>query len=603
MMRLVGICNVLLLGMLPAASAVVSSEVPNVLSYQGVLTDNAGSPVTTATTIRFLLIRGGDDSTVPSTGVVVYGEDANIDPDENGIFSHLIGTGTPAGLCDENGDNMVTEPCTLEPGDFSDGTTPLFLELRIEPAGVDAVLLPRQRIASVGYAMRAATIDGFAIGAGPEEIPTNDGVLNQGLNADLLDGQNADEIVQAARAQLSSLARAKRYIVVTFDDQHVEHYTDYRPVLNARGIKATFSTNSNRVGSAGRMSWEQLQGLVNEGHELSGHSPNHDVLSNKDSGEVFDLLQEELDDVAAVITGKHGRPYVMTTFAYPHNITTTTTDGVPIPRIVQMFHEGARSSTDKFEVRPVGDPYRLGSWFLSSPGAYSSATRLCAEQIHRTCASIIGIHNAGNLSAGDLGVLIDGLMEEGVEFVTLREVSRLLMVDDYRNNLLDNPLGIKHPLTGLPPFWVQRVSDNVNALYDEAGCVTMSDTDGGDDTVRFKITNAVFHRLETPDNSSGTPAYNITRVFFAVSVKTDSLTGTGGARIRLTGATSCESSYQVGTEHRVHFCEGVIPTASFDGAAKAITGTIQLLDVTGGSAKFCRPTMGVQMAGTHNMPT
>jgi hypothetical protein len=147
-----------LLGCLWGVTLASAGDAPNQLPYQAQLLDALGSPVTVPTAMRFVILRGGDSSSNPSTGVVVHREDATVTPDAQGVFTHLIGSGTPAGLCDEDGDGTEAEPCALGPEDFADGVTPTFLEIRVDPAGADNILLPRARIGSVGYALRAASV-------------------------------------------------------------------------------------------------------------------------------------------------------------------------------------------------------------------------------------------------------------------------------------------------------------------------------------------------------------------------------------------------------------------------------------------------------------
>ncbi len=133
---------------------------PALLSYQGQLTNAVGAPITSPTPVRFTLLWGGTANEIPSTGKPVYQEDVTVAPDGEGVFHHLIGAGTPTSGCDENRDGTANEPCVLTPSDFSDSVTAVYLELRVDPGGTNNVLVPRQRTASVGYALEADTLDG-----------------------------------------------------------------------------------------------------------------------------------------------------------------------------------------------------------------------------------------------------------------------------------------------------------------------------------------------------------------------------------------------------------------------------------------------------------
>ena len=148
----------LIAGLLPS-----SAGAPDLISYQGRLIEIGGGPIMTPTELRFRIYLGGDDTSLTSSGLRVYDETATVVPSAKGIFSHLIGSGAPAALCDDG-------PCELAPQDFGDGLTPVWIEVRLDPDGVadtpdDELLLPRTRIGSVGYAYRVASLDGAEGGA------------------------------------------------------------------------------------------------------------------------------------------------------------------------------------------------------------------------------------------------------------------------------------------------------------------------------------------------------------------------------------------------------------------------------------------------------
>ncbi len=148
------VAELVVCGMLCGASA---AQVPNAISYQGVLLDPGGQPTSAASSLRFRIYRGGDDVTFPSSGSLVYHERATVLP-VDGVFSHLIGTGTSAADC-------VGGTCVLGADTFGPGTVPVWIEVTLDPDGVvgsadDDVLLPRTRVGTVGYAYRVASLDG-----------------------------------------------------------------------------------------------------------------------------------------------------------------------------------------------------------------------------------------------------------------------------------------------------------------------------------------------------------------------------------------------------------------------------------------------------------
>lgn len=122
-----------------------AQSAPTLLNFQGRLTNAVGAPVTVPTGVRFTLLRGGTAAEAVSTGTAVYQEDATVTPDGNGVFTHVIGTGTEVG-----GQTLVEE-------DFDTSGVALFVEMAIG----GTPLLPRTRVMSVPYAIEASRVGGL----------------------------------------------------------------------------------------------------------------------------------------------------------------------------------------------------------------------------------------------------------------------------------------------------------------------------------------------------------------------------------------------------------------------------------------------------------
>jgi hypothetical protein len=123
----------------------LAQSAPTLLNFQGRLTNLAGAPVTTATSVTFKLLRGGTATEAVSTGTIVYQESASVTPDANGVFTFVIGTGTPA------------PAQTLTESDFDTSGIALYVEMSV--AGDP--LLPRTRVLSVPYAIESSRLGGM----------------------------------------------------------------------------------------------------------------------------------------------------------------------------------------------------------------------------------------------------------------------------------------------------------------------------------------------------------------------------------------------------------------------------------------------------------
>lgn len=111
-------------------SAGAALAVPNVIPYQGRLTDAGGNPLTGAQTVVFAIYN------VSTGGSALYTETQSVTA-SNGLFAVNIGSVTPL-------------PSTLW------SQTSLFLGIKV---GADPEMTPRQSIGSVAFAERAASTD------------------------------------------------------------------------------------------------------------------------------------------------------------------------------------------------------------------------------------------------------------------------------------------------------------------------------------------------------------------------------------------------------------------------------------------------------------
>lgn len=108
-------------------AASVSAEVPQMINYQGVLTDSLGCPLTGNYNMVFRIY---DDST---DGTELWEDFLNAVPVTKGNFNVLLAI----------------------PGSLFVDTTELWLAVQV---GNDPEMTPRQRITSVGYAFRAGMV-------------------------------------------------------------------------------------------------------------------------------------------------------------------------------------------------------------------------------------------------------------------------------------------------------------------------------------------------------------------------------------------------------------------------------------------------------------
>lgn len=117
------------------------------LSFQGRLTNNLGTPITTAKDLIFKLY------TVSSGGTAVWDSTTcSITPDSDGIFSTLLGSSCGGAIASSV---------------FSENAS-IWLGVQV---AADAEATPRIQIATVAYTLNSETLQGFPLGTGVSTVP------------------------------------------------------------------------------------------------------------------------------------------------------------------------------------------------------------------------------------------------------------------------------------------------------------------------------------------------------------------------------------------------------------------------------------------------
>ena len=121
---------ILIMVMAIVLMSVTAFAVPQLINYQGRLTDDAGTPVNNTLAFIFTMYNA------PSAGSVLWSETQNVSIN-NGVYNVLLGSVTPIPASAFDGDGV-------------------YLGINVDS---DGEMTPRQRIASVGYSYRAGSVD------------------------------------------------------------------------------------------------------------------------------------------------------------------------------------------------------------------------------------------------------------------------------------------------------------------------------------------------------------------------------------------------------------------------------------------------------------
>jgi peptidoglycan/xylan/chitin deacetylase (PgdA/CDA1 family) len=102
-------------------------------------------------------------------------------------------------------------------------------------------------------------------------------------------------------ASSSKARRPKTVVSLTFDDGRQNQYAAREP-LRAHGMHGTFYVNSGLMGSTTgdwHMTWDQLQGLAEDGNEIGGHSLSHAHLKQLHGAELRrEICQDRMNLLA-----------------------------------------------------------------------------------------------------------------------------------------------------------------------------------------------------------------------------------------------------------------------------------------------------------------
>lgn len=103
-------------------------------------------------------------------------------------------------------------------------------------------------------------------------------------------------------------------VLLTFDDGHITNYTDAFPVLLAAGGKADFFVNSETVGSAHHVTWQNLKEMSCAGMSIQSHGHTHRYLSDLSIKEIEkellvskEIIEERLGKEVQYIAPPGGR--------------------------------------------------------------------------------------------------------------------------------------------------------------------------------------------------------------------------------------------------------------------------------------------------------
>jgi peptidoglycan/xylan/chitin deacetylase (PgdA/CDA1 family) len=135
-------------------------------------------------------------------------------------------------------------------------------------------------------------------------------------------------------ASINTVNNNKKVVILNFDDAFESQYANAKPILDKYGYKATYYVVCNYIGNSGRLTWEDITALSNEGHDIGSHTMNHADLSKTSKKET----EFEIADSKQCLLD-HG--INTTSFAYPFN---AGSDEASVIDVVAKYYDIARTA-------------------------------------------------------------------------------------------------------------------------------------------------------------------------------------------------------------------------------------------------------------------
>ncbi len=206
------------------------------------------------------------------------------------------------------------------------------------------------------------------------------------------------------------------YVALTFDDSTVSQYTEAFRILQKHDLPATVATITDKVGSDGRLSTDQMSEMKDAGWEFASHTHGHTNLASVSAVEV----RKELE-TAKTWLEDHGFQAGARSLVYPYG--GFDTDAVAV---AEKFHDAAYRYNGAYS---AGSGRVLDAHTVSRGNAiYPDRTKdMMSRAAHYDELGVFAFHKVGDadgltISTSDFEDVAKHLAELDVEVVTLSEV-------------------------------------------------------------------------------------------------------------------------------------------------------------------------------------
>jgi peptidoglycan/xylan/chitin deacetylase (PgdA/CDA1 family) len=114
----------------------------------------------------------------------------------------------------------------------------------------------------------------------------------------------------------------KKAVIIAFDDAWKSQFTNAKPILDKYGFKGSFFIVCNYVGkNPDRMTWNDIQTLERQGHDIESHSMNHIPLDDLSQQQLnYEIGQSKQCIIDHSVSLNNSNNNDVPIFAYPYDI-------------------------------------------------------------------------------------------------------------------------------------------------------------------------------------------------------------------------------------------------------------------------------------------
>lgn len=302
----------------PALAALPTAP-PRILSFQGRLTDASNTPITAESSLRF-----GIYNDLTATGsALLWQETQTVTPDENGIFSVMLGTNSPISQ-------------TL----FANNAG-LYLGITV---GTDTELQPRQQLATVAYASNSETLQGLRpiteANAGTANV-----VLALDSSGNMTIGGSASPTFQATGGEFTLSGQTLVLATNPGSDTNIELVPDGEGIIDMQKPLQNTSNYNNISSARGAVEVDDLFAILANSNGQSAFTINQNgagpLISASSSGAAkFTVFNSGAGTFASDLTINGNN---LTTTSTTFNIMNTTVTNLNIGGSATSLSLGASS--------------------------------------------------------------------------------------------------------------------------------------------------------------------------------------------------------------------------------------------------------------------